>query len=168
MKTSLHACNKLHPPNFNLIVSSPTSALKEHFTVKRNVCASLCNNVINQHSGKHVTILDTNFESYLHFSFCSPIFERKTVTKVEILISFLWCMTFCCVSVSPPPPGIKLTIKIILCIILSIVTINDNPKVHPEQYKDNIRSGVYLFKLSCKLLCFTINPFIHTNKTSSL
>lgn len=57
MKTSLRKRNKLHPPNFNPVVSSPKSSLKEHFTVKSNVyaSASLYNNVINQHSGKHVT-----------------------------------------------------------------------------------------------------------------
>lgn len=77
MKTSRRTRNKLHPRNFNLIVSSPTSALKEHFTVKSNVCASLCNKVINQHIGKHVIILDTNFKSYLHFSFCSQILRER-------------------------------------------------------------------------------------------
>lgn len=77
MKTIPRTRNKLHPSNFNLTVSPPTSALKEHFTVKSNVCASLCNNVINQHSGKRVTILDTNFKSYLHFSFCSQILRER-------------------------------------------------------------------------------------------
>lgn len=66
-----------HVTNSTLLTLTPTSTLKEHFTVKRNVCASPCNNVINQHSGKHVIILDTNFKSYLHFSFCSQILRER-------------------------------------------------------------------------------------------